>query len=121
MATLARLSRAAGRGVRPAWARALSIPSWATVDPETMSKSSPAIGKNLVGGQWTDTATQHEVLDPLNGEAFCLVPDTQSSEIGPFVQRMKDCPRTGLHNPMKNVERYNMLGDVMAKGARELA
>ena len=29
-------------------------------------------------------------------------------------------PRSGLHNPLRNVERYNMLGDVMSKGAVEL-
>ena len=42
------------------------------------------------------------------------------SEIGPFVERMRNCPRSGLHNPLKNVERYTMLGEVMAKGAAEL-
>ena len=68
-----------------------------------------------------EARSQHAVVDPMNGEAFVLVPDTQADEIGPFVQRLRECPRSGLHNPLKNVERYNMLGDVMAKGARELA
>ena len=98
-----------------------SIPSWATADPATMSAATPAIGKNLCGGEWTEARSQHAVVDPMNGEAFVLVPDTQADEIGPFVQRLRECPRSGLHNPLKNVERYNMLGDVMAKGARELA
>ena len=30
-------------------------------------------------------------------------------------------PHPGLHNPIKNVERYNMLGAVMADSAREMA
>ena len=98
-----------------------SIPSWATADPATMSAATPAIGKNLCGGEWMEARSQHAVVDPMNGEAFVLVPDTQADEIGPFVQRLRECPRSGLHNPLKNVERYNMLGDVMAKGARELA
>ena len=85
-----------------------------------MSAATPAVGKNLCGGVWSTAAKQHAIIDPLNGEAFCLVPDTQPSEVGPFVERMASCPRTGLHNPLKNVERYNMLGDVMAKGAQEL-
>ena len=104
--------------------RALStkpaLPSWATVDPWEMSAAAPAFGKNLCGGVWTEAKTQHSVVDPLNGEAFIRVPDTQLDEIAPFVKRMKDCPRTGLHNPLKNPERYNMLGEVMARGAQEL-
>ena len=48
------------------------------------------------------------------------VPNTSVEEISPFVQRMAGCPRTGLHNPLRNVERYNMLGEVMARGAQEL-
>ncbi|KAL1528800.1 hypothetical protein AB1Y20_010125 [Prymnesium parvum] len=100
--------------------RWLSTPVWATVDPATMSAAKPAIGKNLVGGRWTDTAAQHAVVDPLNGEEFMLVPNTSAAEIEPFVERMRSCPRHGLHNPLKNVERYTMLGEVMVKGAEEL-
>ena len=79
-----------------------SVPSWATVDPWSMSAASPAVGQNLVGGKWCDAASQHSVVDPLNGEAFLKVPDTKTSEIGPFVERMATCPRSGLHNPIKN-------------------
>ncbi|KAL3918516.1 MAG: hypothetical protein SGPRY_005988 [Prymnesium sp.] len=104
----------------PSRRRWLSLPSWATVDPSGMSAARPAIGKNLVGGQWSDTSTQHTVIDPLNGEEFMLVPDTRGEEILPFVERMRSCPRHGLHNPIKNVERYTMLGEVMVKGAHEL-
>ena len=85
-----------------------------------MSAAAPAVGKNLVGGQWTEAATQHTVIDPLNGDGFIKVPDTKLSEIGPFVERMATCPRSGLHNPLKNPERYNMLGEVMVKAAAEL-
>lgn len=107
------ISKCAGR-------RFLSVPVWATVNPDTMSSAAPAIGKNLVGGTWMETKTQHTVIDPLNGDPFMLVPNTAEDEIGPYVERMKTCPRSGLHNPIKNVERYNMLGEVMVKGAHEL-
>ena len=100
--------------------RMSSVPSWATVDPFTMSAASPAVGRNLVGGKWCDAASQHSVVDPLNGEAFVKVPDTTVGEIGPFVERMASCPRSGVHNPIKNVSRYLMLGEVMVKGAHEL-
>lgn len=103
------------------WRAMSTVPSWATVDPWTMSADKPAVGKNLCGGVWTDAAATHAIVDPLNGEEFCLVPNTTVDEIGPFVERMKNCPRSGLHNPLKNVERYNMLGEVMTLGSRELA
>jgi 1-pyrroline-5-carboxylate dehydrogenase len=50
-----------------------------------------------------------------------VVPDTSLSEARPFVERMRGVPRSGLHNPIKNPERYNMLGEVCTNAARELA
>jgi hypothetical protein len=101
-------------------ARCASVPAWATVDPWKMSGAEPAVGKNLCGGVWSDAKSTHDIIDPLNGEAFIKVPNTSVDEIGPFVERMANCPRTGLHNPLRDVERYNMLGEVMARGAQEL-
>mmetsp|Transcript_30039 Transcript_30039/g.86172 ORF Transcript_30039/g.86172 Transcript_30039/m.86172 type:complete len:542 (-) Transcript_30039:79-1704(-) len=97
-----------------------SLPEWATVDPDAMCGAAPAVGKNLVGGQWRDAAKTLDVIDPLNGEVMARVPDTTLEEIGPFVDRMRSCPRTGLHNPLKNPERYNMLGAACAEGAAEM-
>ena len=97
-----------------------TVPSWATVDPWAMSPATPAVGKNLCGGVWSDTAKQHGVTDPLNGGTFALVPDTTIAEAEPFAERMRTCPRSGVHNPIKNVGRYLMLGEVMVKGAQEL-
>jgi len=85
-----------------------------------MCGAAPAVGKNLVGGQWRDAAKTLDVIDPLNGEVMARVPDTTLEEIGPFVDRMRSCPRTGLHNPLKNPERYNMLGAACAEGAAEM-
>ena len=118
-----RVGRATLAATRRLGLRSMSskvVPSWATIDPWSMSAATPAVGKNLVGGEWVEAASQHSVIDPLNGEAFLHVPDTSEGEIGAYVERMRSCPRTGLHNPIKNPERYSMLGEVMANGAREL-
>lgn len=101
-----------------------NLPEWATVDPDTMSAATPAVGANLCDGRWlepSETAATQDIIDPLNGEVFLRVPSTSSAEIGPYVERMANAPRTGLHNPLKNPERYNMLGQVCADAAREMA
>jgi len=111
------------RPLRASSARLMStktVPSWATVDPWAMSAATPAVGKNLCGGVWSDAAKQHGVTDPLIGGTFALVPDTTVAEAEPFAERMRSCPRSGVHNPIKNVGRYLMLGEVMVKGAQEL-
>jgi 1-pyrroline-5-carboxylate dehydrogenase len=100
------------------------LPSWATVDPSTMSGRHPAIGANLCNGRWwapEETSSFQNIVDPLNGEVFLTVPDTNSEEVHPYIERMANAPRTGLHNPLKNPERYNMLGEVCANAAREMA
>ncbi|MDH3433445.1 MAG: aldehyde dehydrogenase family protein, partial [Gammaproteobacteria bacterium] len=96
------------------------VASFATVDPFAgMTSRSPARLQNLVGGEWlSDSKTLH-VVDPLNGERFIEMPDTQ--DIAPFVAGLQSCPKTGLHNPLKNVERYVALGAVCAKAAALLA
>lgn len=100
--------------------RLLSVPSWATVDPNTMSARSPGIGHNMVGGKWVGAAKVKEIPDPLNGGTMMKVPDTAVAEVNEYIERMKNCPRSGLHNPIKNPERYSMLGAVMADTAREM-
>eukprot|EP00931_Biecheleriopsis_adriatica_P017333 TRINITY_DN12467_c0_g1_i2.p1 TRINITY_DN12467_c0_g1~~TRINITY_DN12467_c0_g1_i2.p1 ORF type:complete len:551 (-),score=109.82 TRINITY_DN12467_c0_g1_i2:86-1738(-) len=121
------LPRQATRGqlLLRTWSRALgardfSVPSWATVDPSTMSPEKPAIGMNLCGGTWSKAKQEKEIVDPLTGNVFMKVPDTSIDEIEPFVKRMASVPRTGLHNPLKNPERYVMLGEVCAGAAREM-
>ena len=95
------------------------VKSFATVDPfDGMTGAAPAQAQNLVGGQWVSTDKTMTVPDPLNGEAFIEMPDTQ--DIGPFVAGLKSCPKTGLHNPLKNVERYVQLGQVCAKASEML-
>lgn len=57
------------------------------------------------------------IPDPLNGEPFISVPHTSTSELRPYVQQLKQVPKSGLHNPFKNPERYNLYGNICAKAA----
>lgn len=52
-----------------------TIPSWATVDPNTLSGSNPHTVKNFLNGkQFKTTGTNlHPVVDPMNGETFINV------------------------------------------------
>lgn len=75
---------------------------------------------NLCAGEWGSAKATHDIVDPLTGQVFMNVPNTGMDEIEPFIKRMASVPRTGLHNPLKNPERYVMLGDVSAAAAREM-
>lgn len=99
-------------------ARRLS--NWATVDPDKWDGANPAHAQNLVAGRWTGAARSKTIPDPMNGEAFVSYPDTQASEIDHFVASLNACPKSGLHNPFKNPERYVMYGAVCAKVAEEM-
>jgi 1-pyrroline-5-carboxylate dehydrogenase len=75
----------------------------------------------LVNGQWKESKTSSVFVDPLNGEPFLQVPDTDAAgEIDEFIKSLKKCSKSGLHNPLKNPERYVMYGDISAKVAQHL-
>ncbi len=96
------------------------VAAFATVDPFAgMSATSPAQAQNLVGGEWLSAEKKIGVVDPMNGERFIEMPDTQ--DVAPFVAGLKSCAKTGMHNPLKNVERYVELGKVCAGAAALLA
>jgi 1-pyrroline-5-carboxylate dehydrogenase len=96
------------------------VTAFATVDPFAgMTARSPAQAQNLVGGKWVSDSKIQAIVDPLNGERFLEMPDTQ--DIAPFLAGLKSCPKTGLHDPLKNTERYVALGGVCAKAAALLA
>mmetsp|Transcript_9904 Transcript_9904/g.8439 ORF Transcript_9904/g.8439 Transcript_9904/m.8439 type:complete len:309 (+) Transcript_9904:237-1163(+) len=49
----------------------------------------------------------------MNGEKFIEVPETNTeSEIKEFIDSMNRCPKSGLHNPLKNPDRYLLYGEV---------
>lgn len=107
----------------------LPISSWATVDPATWTGDNPAVASNLVAGRWHRAGGggaagtgRLEVVDPLNGAPLALLPDTPSSgpAVQAFVDSLRSCPKHGLHNPLKNPERYVMWGAVTARAAAEM-
>ena len=97
------------------------IPEFATVDPwDGMTAADPGMLQNLVGGQWGDgDGTYDDVIDPMNGDVFIREPHT--SDFAPYIAGLRSCPKSGLHNPLKNPDRYVHLGQVCAKAAALLA
>ncbi|MEM1009002.1 MAG: aldehyde dehydrogenase family protein, partial [Myxococcota bacterium] len=94
--------------------------AFASLDPQSISASAPGQVRNLVGGEWQCPRVQRPVHDPMNGDAFLQVANTQSDELAPFLNGLNKCSKSGLHNPLKNVERYRMYGDVSARAAAAL-
>ena len=97
------------------------IPSFATIDPfDGMTPDDPGVARNLVGGAWQEgNQFMPNVPDPMTGGAFLNIPDT--TDIEPFLEGFGSCPKSGLHNPHKNPQRYLELGRVCAKAAQLLA
>ena len=117
------VTRALVRRARSARARNYASFAWSGFDPETMSGASPAVCANLVGGEWKETASYLTLPDPMNGEPFLRCPDTgagDSSELDPFVASLRSVPKSGLHNPIKNPERYVELGEVTSRVVHEM-
>ncbi|MDH4048796.1 MAG: aldehyde dehydrogenase family protein [Gammaproteobacteria bacterium] len=97
------------------------VPDFATVDPwNGMTAAKPGLVQNLAGGQWSSGgAWRDDIPDPLHGGAFLKVPDT--TDHAPFIAGLASCPKSGLHNPHRNPDRYVMLGQVCARAAALLA
>jgi len=95
--------------------------TFATVDPFAgMTGKAPGRLQNLVNGQWVDVPNyRDDIVDPMNGERFLNVPDTQ--DLAAFIEGLESCPKSGLHNPLKNNDRYVHLGQVCARAAALLA
>jgi 1-pyrroline-5-carboxylate dehydrogenase len=85
-----------------------------------MTSAAPGVVRNLLRGEWIDADTFRDDLpDPLHGGQFLQVPD--SRVFGPFIESLRSCPKSGLHNPLKNPERYIELGAVCATAAGLMA
>jgi len=63
----------------------VSLPRWATLDPSNLGS------------------------DPVPHAVMNLV------ELGPFVESLRGVPKSGVHNPIKNVERYRQFGEISRK------
>lgn len=98
-----------------------AVPVWASVDPWAVSASSPHKMTNLVNGQWTGSNASTPIVDPMNGEVFMSAPEVSLEEIAPYVAAAKSCPKTGLHNALKNPERYQLYGEICHQAAHELS
>ena len=94
--------------------------TFATVDPWELSEPKPHTVLNLVNGQWTESTSKHELPDPLTGERFMLVSAVQEDEIPAYTKSLHNCTKSGLHNPLKNPERYLMYGDISARAAAKM-
>ena len=100
-----------------------TVPSWAGCDPDELGSSSRGPHKlsNLVNGEWKTTERYWDLVCPLTGsKSFIQMPDTQINELTPFIDSMKAVSKTGLHNPLKNPERYNMYAQIAYKASVEL-
>ncbi len=84
------------------------------------NQSAPVRLRNFIDGEWRGTMEYKDIINPLNGKRFIKMPLTSEEEIQPFIESLARCPRHGLHNPIKNPERYAMYGEVVAKAARFL-
>ena len=98
-----------------------ALPNWATLDPATLgSNPTPHAVQNLVNGSWSTSASTMDIPNPLdrNAPPVCTVPDTQGNELVPFVESLRSVPKSGVHNPLKNVERYLQFGEISRKVRR---
>jgi 1-pyrroline-5-carboxylate dehydrogenase len=97
------------------------LPPFASVDPfNGMTPGKPGIVRNLLRGEWLDgERLRQDIPDPLNGGCFLQVPDTGNHSA--YVASLRSCPKSGLHNPFKNPQRYIQLGQVCARAAALLA
>lgn len=67
---------------------------------------------NYINGEWKGTLKYEEYLDPLKGTKYLEAPLTEKQEMTDIINSMNACPKSGLHNPLKNVDRYLLYGQV---------
>ena len=80
--------------------------------PDEISGAKPARLMNFIDGKWVQAKKYREVMDPMSGEPFIQMADTSEKELAPFIRSLAKCPKYGLHNPIMNVERYLMYGQI---------
>lgn len=97
-----------------------SLPKWATVDPYALSGKKPHTVANILDGKVVTYKKTVPIVDPLNGETFINVSTPEGKELDSFAESQKKIPIYGLHNPIRNVGRYNMYGDIFFRIAAEM-
>ena len=96
------------------------IPEWATVDPKLMGTTpEPYAVSNLVNGNWVKAKSTMTIPHPMDRDAHPIftIPDTKSEELGPFFESLRGVPKSGVHNPLKNPERYVEYGEISRKAS----
>ena len=72
--------------------------------------------QNLINGKWENTENYETILNPLTGEKMYETPfGLTESEISNISESMLTCPKSGLHNPFKNPERYRGWGEILQR------
>lgn len=96
-----------------------TTPSWASVDPDKLGTSAvPYAVSNCVGGEWSESSsTVMEIIHPLDKDAHPIftVPAISADEISPFVESLRKISKSGVHNPLKQPERYLQYGEISRK------
>lgn len=97
-----------------------ALKEFATVDPHNLTKTTKL--QNLCGGEWVGSKDWEDLIDPLNGKIMGKIPNPQveSEELKPFIESLMNCPKSGLHNPLRSPERYLLYGQVCKKAAELL-
>lgn len=83
--------------------------------PDEISGARPARLRNFIDGKWVEAKKYREIVDPVSGEPFIQMPDTSEEELAPFIESLAKCPPYGLHNPLRNVDRYVLYGQITEK------
>lgn len=102
-----------------------TVPEWASCDPWALgTQETPHEVLNCVDGKWTgDTRSKMVIPNPLDRDAPppFTIPDTQEDELEPFLASLRKCSKTGLHNPLKNPERYVQYGEITRRAGDALS
>ena len=72
---------------------------------------------NLVGGKWVNANSRMTIPDPMDKDAppIFTIPDTKVDELGPFLESLRKVSKSGVHNPLKNPDRYVKYGEISRK------
>ena len=76
---------------------------------------------NLVAGKWVKAKATMTIPHPLDKDAqpIFTIPDTQVDELGPWFESLRKVPKSGVHNPLKNPNRYVEYGEISRKVRKE--
>lgn len=99
------------------------VSSWATIDPNELGEGQSYAVSNLVNGQWTQTEKRMSIIHPLdkNKPEIFNIPDTQVAELEPFIHSLRKVSKSGVHNPLKNNDRYVKFGEISRKAGAALS